>query len=108
MTDDLPVGPGGPQEETIERTEKKAVEPELWKVYLLNDDYTTMDFVVDVLEGIFRMSPAEAHGTMMHIHRNGKGLAGVYPHEIAETKAAAAIDAARSAGFPLQATLERE
>ena len=86
------------------RTEKK--EPNLYKVLLLNDDYTTMEFVVQVLEDIFQKSPAEAYQIMMHVHVNGRGLAGVYPWEVAETKVEAVITAARDAGFPLKAVTE--
>lgn len=86
------------------RTEKK--EPNLHKVLLLNDDYTTMEFVVQVLEDIFQKSPAEAYQIMMHVHVNGRGLAGVYPWEVAETKVEAVITAARDAGFPLKAVTE--
>ncbi len=98
----------GTEGEVLERpgTEKKTAEPELWNVYLLNDDYTTMDFVVDVLESVFLKSPAEAHGIMMRVHMQGKGLAGVYPFEVAETKVATTRELAQAAGFPLQATLE--
>ena len=83
-------------------------EPTLFKVVLLNDDYTTMDFVVLVLEEIFQKSPAEAYQIMMHVHLNGRGIAGVYPWEIAETKADTVTSMARSAGYPLRAALEEE
>jgi ATP-dependent Clp protease adaptor protein ClpS len=86
------------------RTQKK--EPALYKVVLLNDDYTTMDFVVHVLESIFQKSPAEAYQIMMHVHVNGRGIAGVYPWEVAETRAEAVISEARDAGFPLKAVTE--
>jgi ATP-dependent Clp protease adaptor protein ClpS len=86
------------------RTEKK--EPALYKVILLNDDYTTMDFVIHVLESIFQKSPAEAYQIMMHVHTQGRGIAGVYPWEVAETKAEAVISEARDAGFPLKAVTE--
>lgn len=85
-------------------TEKK--EPRLYKVFLLNDDYTTMEFVVLVLEEVFQKSPAEAYQIMMHVHVNGRGLAGVYPWEVAETKAETVISMARDAGFPLKAITE--
>lgn len=85
-------------------TEKK--EPPLYKVLLLNDDYTTMEFVVLVLEDVFQKSPAEAYQVMMHVHVNGRGLAGVYPWEVAETKAETVISMARDAGFPLKAVTE--
>jgi len=86
------------------RVEKK--EPTHYKVLLLNDDYTTMEFVVHVLESIFQKSPAEAFQIMMHVHVHGKGLAGIYPWEVAETKADTVIAMARDAGFPLKAITE--
>ena len=86
------------------KTDKK--EPALYKVVLLNDDYTTMEFVVQVLESVFQKSPAEAYQIMMHVHVNGRGIAGVYPWEVAETRAEAAISLARGAGFPLKAVTE--
>lgn len=86
----------------------KQEEPALFKVVLLNDDYTTMDFVIHVLEEIFQKSPSEAYGIMMHVHLNGRGIAGVYPWEIAETKADTVMSMARSAGYPLRAALEEE
>jgi ATP-dependent Clp protease adaptor protein ClpS len=86
----------------------KQQEPTLFKVVLLNDDYTTMDFVIHVLEEIFQKSPAEAYRVMMHVHVNGRGIAGVYPWEIAETKAGTVTSMARSAGYPLRAALEEE
>jgi ATP-dependent Clp protease adaptor protein ClpS len=86
------------------RTEKK--EPTLFKVLLLNDDYTTMEFVVHVLEEVFQKSPAEAYQIMMHVHVQGRGLAGIYPWEVAETKADTVITMARDAGFPLKAVTE--
>lgn len=86
------------------KTEKK--EPILYKVVLLNDDYTTMEFVVQVLTSVFQRSPAEAYQIMMHVHVNGRGIAGVYPWELAETKADTVVSLAREAGFPLQAVTE--
>ena len=86
------------------RTEKK--EPTLYKVVLLNDDYTTMEFVIHVLEEVFQKSPAESYQIMMHVHVNGRGIAGVYPWEVAETKAETVIAMARDAGFPLKAVTE--
>lgn len=89
-----------------ERVETKKQEPILYKVVLLNDDYTTMEFVVHVLETIFQRSPAEAYQIMMHVHVNGRGIAGVYPWELAETKATKVVEQARAAGYPLQAVTE--
>jgi ATP-dependent Clp protease adaptor protein ClpS len=89
-----------------ERVQIEKREPPLYKVVLLNDDYTTMDFVMRVLESVFQKSPAEAYQIMMHVHVNGRGIAGVYPWEVAETKAAAVISLAKDAGFPLKAVTE--
>ena len=94
--------------EVLERTRQETKKPELYKVLLLNDDYTTMDFVVDVLEEVFHKQPAEAHRIMMMVHTQGKGLCGVYPFEVAETKVAAVIERARANGFPLLASMEPE
>ncbi len=94
--------------EVLEKTRQQTKEPELYKVLLLNDDYTTMDFVVDILETVFHKAPAEAYRIMMAVHTQGQGLCGVYPFEIAETKVTTVIDLARGSGFPLLATMERE
>jgi len=80
-------------------------EPALYGVVLLNDDYTPMQFVTDILETLFQKSPAEAYRVMMQVHLNGRGLAGIYPFEVAETKVDALITRARAAGHPLQATI---
>ena len=72
--------------EILERTKQETKKPELFKVLLLNDDYTTMDFVVEILETVFNKAPAEAFRIMMAVHTQGKGLCGVYPFEVAETK----------------------
>jgi len=89
-----------------ERVQVEKREPPQYKVVLLNDDYTTMEFVLRILEGVFQKSPAEAYQIMMHVHVNGRGIAGVYPWEVAETKAASVIALARDAGFPLKAVTE--
>ena len=94
---------GGELKERI-RTEKK--EPPLFRVVLLNDDYTTMEFVLEVLESVFQKSPAEAYQIMMHVHVNGRGIAGIYPWEVAETKTDTVESLAREAGFPLKAVTE--
>ena len=92
--------------EVKERVKTQKKEPTLYKVVLLNDDYTTMEFVVQVLESVFQKSPAEAYQVMMHVHVNGRGIAGVYPWELAETKAETVIGLAREAGYPLKAVTE--
>ena len=94
--------------EVLERTRQQTKKPELFKVLLLNDDYTTMDFVVEVLESVFHKPPAQAYRIMMAVHTQGRGLCGVYPFEVAETKVATVVDLARGQGFPLRATMEPE
>ena len=91
----------------LEKTKPKVRQPPLFKVILHNDDYTTMQFVVEVLETIFHKSPAEAHRIMMHVHTRGHGICGVYPHEVAETKVSLVHDRARGQGFPLRASMEQ-
>ena len=94
--------------ELLERTRQETKKPELFRVFLLNDDYTTMDFVVEVLETIFNKQPAEAFRIMMLVHTQGRGLCGLYPHEVAETKVDTVIERARAQGFPLRAAMEPE
>jgi ATP-dependent Clp protease adaptor protein ClpS len=94
--------------EVLEKTREQLKKPELFKVLLLNDDYTTMDFVVEILESVFNKGPAEAFRIMMMVHTQGKGLCGVYPFEVAETKVATVVDRARENGFPLRAAMEPE
>jgi ATP-dependent Clp protease adaptor protein ClpS len=89
-----------------ERTDTKTKNPQLFNVILLNDDYTTMEFVLQILETLFQKSPAEAYSIMMNVHRNGRGLAGVYMYEVAETKADKVASLAAEAGYPLRATIE--
>jgi ATP-dependent Clp protease adaptor protein ClpS len=101
---------GGPKDETggavKERVKTEKKDPTLYKVILLNDDYTTMEFVMHVLESLFQKSPAEAYRIMMQVHLNGSGIAGVYPWEVAETKVEALTSMARQAEFPLRAAIE--
>ncbi len=92
----------------LEKTRQQTKRPELYRVILHNDDYTSMEFVVAVLESIFTKSPAEAYRVMMHVHQAGIGVAGVYTHEVAETKVAEVRDLAKEAGYPLRASLEEE
>ena len=89
-----------------ERVQIQKKEPTLYKVVLLNDDYTTMEFVVEVLMSVFQKTASEAYQIMMSVHVNGRGIAGVYPWEVAETKAETVISSARESGFPLQAVTE--
>jgi ATP-dependent Clp protease adaptor protein ClpS len=84
----------------------KNEEPKLFKVVLMNDDYSTMEFVVHVLENVFQKSPAEAYRLMMQVHTQGSAVAGIYPWEVAETKVETVTTMAKSAGFPLRAITE--
>ena len=81
-------------------------EPEQYKVILLNDDYTSMDFVVEVLMSIFHKSYQEAERIMLDVHRKERGVCGIYPYEIAETKIMQVSRLAREHGYPLKATME--
>jgi len=92
--------------DVVDRPEQQLKQPPLFRVLLHNDDYTTMEFVVSVLETIFLKHPAEAYRVMMHVHVHGRGECGVYPHEIAETKVGLVQGLARERGFPLRATIE--
>ncbi len=102
---DKPQQPGG---EVLERTKPKVVEPTLYRVLLHNDDYTTMEFVIEVLETTFNKQPAEAFRIMMQVHTQQRGICGLYPHEVAETKISAVHEAAKAQGFPLRASMEPE
>ena len=86
----------------------KTKKPKLFKVVFINDDYTTMEFVVRVLELIFHKSPAESAAIMLRVHNNGQGVAGVYTREVAETKVEQTMGWARQDGHPLVVTMEPE
>jgi ATP-dependent Clp protease adaptor protein ClpS len=92
--------------EVIDKPEHEVQHPALFRVVLHNDDYTTMDFVVEVLESVFLMHPAQAYRVMLQVHNHGRGVCGVYPFEIAETKVAVVHRQARERGFPLMASVE--
>lgn len=92
--------------ETLVADEIKISEPKLYKVMLLNDDYTTMDFVVSVLETIFSKSPSEAVKVMMSVHKNGSGLCGIYPKQIAEAKIQQVHIKAQTKNYPLRCQME--
>lgn len=95
-------------EQLQEKERQETKEPSLYKVVLLNDDYTTMDFVIHVLETIFGKPPAEATQIMLRIHKKGAGVCGVYTREIAETKVVTVHDMAMKKGFPLKCIMEKE
>tara|TARA_B100001123_G_scaffold262636_1_gene292517 strand:+ start:557 stop:898 length:342 start_codon:yes stop_codon:yes gene_type:complete len=92
----------------ITEKKKKLKRPKLYKVMLHNDHYTTMEFVVAVLINIFHQEHSKAFQIMMHVHKKGVGVAGVYSYEIAETKAHQVINLAREQKFPLRCTVEAE
>lgn len=92
----------------VTKTEPKTKKPSMYKVLLLNDDYTPQEFVVWLLQAIFKKSPEEAVQVMLHVHQSGVGVCGVYTYEVAETKVAQVMDVARRNQHPLQCTMERE
>ena len=100
----------GSEESTLtdSRSDQQVQHPRLWRVLLHNDDYTTQDFVVWVLESIFNKPQGEAFAIMLNVHRSGLGLAGVYTHDVAETKLKATRQAAEEHEFPLLVTMEPE
>jgi ATP-dependent Clp protease adaptor protein ClpS len=104
------MSPQHPQFEDDVRSEQdvQLEEPPLYRVLLLNDDYTTMDFVVEVLRYVFQRSEEDANQIMLNVHRKGVGVCGLYPYEIAETKVDMVDSLARERGFPLKCTMERD
>ncbi len=94
-------------EESV-KTKQTVVEPPLYRVLIHNDDYTAMDFVVDVLMMVFKKSDAEANHIMLNVHRKGVGICGVYTHEVAETKVETVRSLAAENGYPLKCTMEKE
>ena len=98
----------GPVTGIVTQTKPKTKKPSMYKVLLLNDDYTPMEFVVYILENLFRMSREQATQVMLHVHQKGVGVCGVYTYEVAETKVAQVIDLARKNEHPLQCTMEKD
>jgi len=96
------------EKDVQEETELLLKKPPLYSVFLLNDDFTTMDFVIHVLETIFHKPVIEATRIMLHVHKNGKGHAGTYTREIAETKIETVHKIAREHEFPLRCSMEKE
>jgi ATP-dependent Clp protease adaptor protein ClpS len=92
----------------ITKSRAKTQKPSMYKVLLLNDDYTPMEFVVHVLEAFFNKSGEDAHTIMLHVHQKGVGVCGVYTFEVAETKVTQVMDYARQNNHPLQCTLEKD
>jgi ATP-dependent Clp protease adaptor protein ClpS len=106
--DDDTGGGGSTGTEVVTKPRAKTQKPRLYKVLLLNDDYTPMDFVVYVLEQFFNKSRSEATSIMLQVHRRGVGVCGVYTYEVAETKVSQVMSFARQNEHPLQCTMEKE
>ena len=98
---------GGPSTGVVVRSKPKAKKPSMYKVIMLNDDYTPMEFVVMILERFFNKNHEEASHIMLHVHQKGVGVCGVYTYEISETKVTQVMDLARQHQHPLQCTLEK-
>ena len=110
LSDEGPIPPGDNDSNTglATKTRLKTKKPSLYRVLLLNDDYTPMEFVVYVLERFFQKSREEATRIMLHVHQKGVGVCGIYTYEVAETKVAQVLDLAQRNEHPLQCTMEKE
>ena len=106
--DDAIGGGGRGQTGTATKSRAKTKKPAMYKVLLLNDDYTPMEFVVEVLERFFGKQGDEAVRIMLHVHQKGVGVCGIYTYEIAETKVTQVVDYSRENQHPLQCTLEKD
>jgi len=100
--------PDGPDSGIAVKTRAKTKKPAMYKVLMLNDDYTPMEFVVHVLEKFFSKNQEEAMSIMLHVHQRGVGVCGVFTYEVAETKATQVMDLARQNDHPLQCTIEKD
>ena len=107
MMSDAPRGPGQ-DTSVLTKTRTRTAKPPLYKVMLLNDDYTPMEFVVHILERFFGLNHAQAFEIMLTVHKKGLAVVGVFSYEIAETKVAQVMDFARRHQHPLQCTMEKE
>jgi len=101
-------GTDTPTTGVVVKTRPRTKKPAMYKVLMLNDDYTPMEFVVHVLERFFQKSREEATRIMLHVHRRGVGVCGVFTYEVAETKVTQVMDLARQNQHPLQCTIEKE
>eukprot|EP01026_Neomeris_dumetosa_P038343 TRINITY_DN3124_c0_g1_i2.p5 TRINITY_DN3124_c0_g1~~TRINITY_DN3124_c0_g1_i2.p5 ORF type:complete len:109 (-),score=6.67 TRINITY_DN3124_c0_g1_i2:772-1098(-) len=108
MSDERRDGAGGPATGVVVRARPKVKKPSMYKVLMLNDDYTPMEFVVYVLERFFGKGREEATRIMLHVHQRGVGICGVFTYEVAETKVNQVLDFAREHQHPLQCTLEKD
>jgi ATP-dependent Clp protease adaptor protein ClpS len=91
----------------VQKEKTRTKHPKQYKVILLNDDYTTMDFVVAILESIFKKTPAEAVQIMLQVHKDGRGVCGIYSKQIAEAKVMLVMERARASGYPLRCIMEQ-
>lgn len=108
MSDEDKITKGSPSTDVIVKTRPKTKTPAMYKVLMLNDDYTPMEFVVHVLEKFFGKNRSDATRIMLHVHQRGIGVCGVFTYEVAESKVNTVIDFARKHQHPLQMTLEKE
>ena len=108
MSDGDNKGSNIPSTDVIVKTRPKTKTPSMYKVLMLNDDYTPMEFVVLVLEKFFGKNRSEATRIMLHVHQRGVGMCGVFTYEVAESKVSSVVDYARRHQHPLQCTLEKE
>ena len=108
MSDNGKRGEDGLDTGVVVKTKPKTKKPSMYKVLMLNDDYTPMEFVVHILERFFNKSRQEAMRIMLHVHQRGVGICGVYTYEVAETKVTQVMDFARQHKHPLQCTLEKD
>jgi ATP-dependent Clp protease adaptor protein ClpS len=108
MSDKPTFRTDSPRGEVVTKSRTKTQRPSLYKVLLLNDDYTPMEFVIHVLERFFSKSREDATRIMLHVHQNGVGICGVFTFEVAETKVAQVVEFARQHQHPLQCTMEKE
>ena len=108
MSDKPTVRTDTPKGEVVTKPRAKTQRPSLYKVLLLNDDYTPMEFVIHVLERFFAKSREDATRIMLHVHHNGVGICGVFTFEVAETKVAQVVEFARQNQHPLKCTMEKE
>ena len=100
--DELPIW------EVVEDSETQLQEPDMYRVILHNDHYTTMDFVVEVIIRVFHKPVIEATKIMIDVHKKGKGIVGIYPYDIASTKCSQVINMAEKRNFPLKCTIEKD
>ena len=101
-------GPDGGGTDVVTKTSPKTKKPSMYRVLLLNDDYTPMEFVIMVLMGFFGMNNQQATDVMLHVHKRGVGVCGIFSYEVAETKVSQVMDCARQNEHPLQCTMEKD